>query len=139
MATRPPTPPVRSFWAKMLDYVLAGLGLMTLASVVFSFIQAAGAMPQEHVTLTNWFIGITIALNGIASLVTVIYYRTKAATMTGVQAANYFILATTSFFMDVVSMMVGVLSAVTPGMYIYLGIALLIDLIADVITHAKRN
>ena len=137
-ATHAPT--TRTSSQKAQDYLLPTVGVFTLFATLFSFMFAANTMAEPYVKPSNVFIFGSIILNGVLSVTVLFIARNHIGGMTAKKAWNLSMAATSSLFLDVISLIIAWISAaLTPATYLYLGFALLVDLGANIFTHWKRN
>lgn len=127
------------FKERTIALVYALVVLITLGAALTAFCIATDSIPKTLLPAANQSIVVAIALNGFFSAGVWFYWRAHIAIGTDLKRVwDLASLAILSVLLDVGALVLALTAAVTSGLYLWLGIALVVDAVIDVIVHYKR-
>lgn len=114
--------------------------LITIAAAGAAFIVTAGLMPAVLMPAVNLGLVVAILINGLSSAALWFYGRAHIAMTKDLKKVwDMASGALLSVLWDVLALGLALFTVtVTPGLYLWLGVALIADGVIDVIVHYKR-
>lgn len=123
---------------RWIALVTATVLLLTVVGALLSFAQASNAVVADLRDGVDFAIFCIVVVNVILSVFVFFYARAKLTNMEPKKAYMYGAGTSLSATWDVVALVLALIAFASPGIYVYLGIVLLVDAIIDIVVHFKR-
>ena len=115
------------------------LVLTTALGALFAFLMRTGQVMEPFATTFDWSIILIVLVNGVASLAVVLYVRRHLAGMDPMRAFTLGFVGLASIAWDVVALGILLFTKGNPGLYLYAGIVMIVDLATDVYVEHLRT